>query len=83
MKGLRVIKIVKEIKFEGVLVELEATKCFQRQPFTKYLRQLSFPCEIAHYGRNLISVFQEFFAGIDKSYILAGRLGTRLSFYED
>ena len=37
MRGLRVTKIVKEIKFEGVWAELEATGCFQRQSFTKYL----------------------------------------------
>ena len=37
MKGLRVIKIVKEIKLEEVWGELEAKKCFQRQPLTKYL----------------------------------------------
>ena len=35
-----------------------------------------------HYGKILISVFQEFFASIDKIFILAGGLGTRLSFYE-
>ena len=39
MEGLRVTKeIAKEIKFEGVLDELEAKKFLQRQPFTKYLR---------------------------------------------
>ena len=38
MEELRVTKIVKEIKFEGVWGELEAQKCFQRQSFTKYLR---------------------------------------------
>ena len=38
MKGLRVTKIVKEIKSEGVWGELEAKKYFKRQPFTKYLR---------------------------------------------
>ena len=53
------------------------------QPFTKYVRlSLVFPCEIAHYGKNLISVFQEFFASINKILILAGRLSTRLLFYE-
>ena len=31
---------------------------------------------------NLISVFQEFLASIDKLFILAGWLGTRLSFHE-
>ena len=27
-----------EIKFEGVPGKLESNECFQRQPFTKYLR---------------------------------------------
>ena len=38
MKGLRVIKIVKKNKFEGVWGELESKKGFQRQSVTKYLR---------------------------------------------
>ena len=38
MSGLRVTKIVKEIKFKGVWGELESKKGFQRKPFTKYLR---------------------------------------------
>ena len=38
MKGIRVTKIVKEIKFEGVCGESEAKKCFKRLSFTKYLR---------------------------------------------
>ena len=37
-EGIRITKIVKEIKFEVVWGELEAEKCFQRQSFTKYLR---------------------------------------------
>ena len=37
-KGIRVTKIVKEIKFEWVLVELGAKNCFQRKSLTKYLR---------------------------------------------
>ena len=80
MKCIRVTKIVKEIKFEGVWGELEAKRCLQRQSFTKYLR-LWFSCEIMHYGKSLISVFEEFFANIKKILILAGRLGIRLSFY--
>ena len=43
---------------------------------------LYFPSEIAHYRKSLISVFQGFVASIDKIFILAERLGTRLSFYE-
>ena len=39
MKGLRVQKIVKEIKFEGVLGELESKEVFQRQSF-EIIRQL-------------------------------------------
>ena len=38
------------------------------------------PCEIAHYERSVISAFQEPFANFNKILILAGRLGTRLSF---
>ena len=38
MKSLRVTKIVKEIKFEEISGELQAKKCLERQPFTKYLR---------------------------------------------
>ena len=38
VKGLRVIKVVKEMKFEGFWGKLEAKNFFQRQSFTKYLR---------------------------------------------
>ena len=36
VKGLRLTDIVKELKFEGVSVELGGKKIFQRQSFTKY-----------------------------------------------
>ena len=39
VKGLRVKNIVKKINWEEVWGELEAKKCLQREPFTKYLRQ--------------------------------------------
>ena len=38
MKGLRVTKIVKEIKFEGVWGKLESKNGFKRKSFTKYVR---------------------------------------------
>ena len=38
MQGLRVTKIVKEIKFEEVWGKLDTKTSFQRQLFTKYLR---------------------------------------------
>ena len=65
----RVTKIVKEIRFEGIWGELESNKSLQRQS------------GIVHYGKSLISVFQTFLAGINKIFILAGRLVTRVSLY--
>ena len=38
---------------------------FHLQSFTKYLRQLQFSCEIVHYGKSSIYVFQEIFASTD------------------
>ena len=38
VKDLRVIKIVKQIKFEGKWGELEAKYCFQTQYWPKYMR---------------------------------------------
>ena len=38
MKGIKLTKIVEEIKFEGVWRKLEAKNCFQRRSFTKYLK---------------------------------------------
>ena len=78
MKGLRVTKIVKEIKFEGVWGELEAKKCFQRQSFPKYWRQTLFWHKIAKYKKVLISMFRQLFASINKIFILGRRLSTRL-----
>ena len=53
------------------------------QPFAKYLRlTLISMWNSALQEKFLISVFQEFFTSIDKIFILAGRLGTRLSCYK-
>ena len=38
MTGLKIIKILSEIKFEGALNELEAENCFQTQSITPYLK---------------------------------------------
>ena len=50
------------------------------QSFTEYLR-LTLVFMYSSLREKLISVFQEFFASITKIFILAGGLGTRLSFY--
>ena len=78
LKSHRVTKIVKKIRFDGAWGELKANYFFQRQSFTKYLRQTSFSCEIVHYGKIPISVSQDFFGSIDKFFILGRILGTRL-----
>ena len=79
MKGLTVTRIVKEINGEGVWGDLEAKNCFQRQSFTKYLRlTLAFMRNSALREKFL----RKFFDSINKIFILAGKLGTRLLFYE-
>ena len=65
------------MKLEVYLIENAATTCRE----TKTIHKIFETCEIVHYGKSLISVFQQFFTIIDKIFILAGRLGTRLSFY--
>ena len=67
---------------DGLVPPVKLDDCFTYlQPFTKYLR-LTLVCEITDYVKSLISVLQVFFASIDNIFILTGRLGTRLSFYE-
>ena len=44
MKSLKVTKIVKEIRFEGVWVELEAKNFFQRQSSLVLIIVLRFTC---------------------------------------
>ena len=39
--------------------------------------KLSFSCEIAHYEKSQISIFQEIFASTDKTFISGGGLSTR------
>ena len=46
---------------------------------TGYLRLTLVSCEIARNGKSLISVFQEFSASFNKTFILAGRLDNFLS----
>ena len=39
--------------------------------------------KMVHYEKSLVSLFQTFFASIDNILVLGGKLGTRLTFYED
>ena len=40
--------------------------------------KLKISCEIVQYEKSPISIFNKFFASIDKTFILEGRQGTRL-----
>ena len=86
MKSLRVTKIVKKKKKkkknEDVWGELRAKKCFQRQPSINYLRLTLGFMSNSTLWEKFNFVFYQFFASIYKMLILAGRLGTRLSFYK-
>ena len=61
-------------------MRVRSKKDFPETPFHKIFEtNSSFNVKLRE---KLISVFQKFFAIIDKMFILAGGLGTRLSFYE-
>ena len=81
MKCLRVTKLVKEIKFEGVWDDLEAKNVSKDNHSQNIWDWPWFSCEIAHYWKSLISVLEEFVASTKKMLILTGGLGTRMSFY--
>ena len=59
-------------------VSFDAFTTADPRSFKKYLRQTLVSCEIAKYGKVLISIFHQFFASINKIFISEGRLGTRL-----
>ena len=71
--------IVWKVRSKQVRSKLEANKCFQKQSFTKYLREtLVLLCEIAKYEKVFIYIFRQFFASINKFLGEGGGLGTRL-----
>ena len=78
MKVLRVNKIFKESKFKGVWGQLKSRKGFQRESLTKYVRITLVFMRNGAYGKNLVSIFQEFFVSINEIFILARRLGARI-----
>ena len=79
MKGLRVAKNVKTITFKKFPGELKSRKIPETITHKIFQTNSNF---IARKEKSLISVFQEFSANIKETFILAGRLGIRLSFYE-
>ena len=82
MRRLTVTKNLKELKSEETWGELESKNVSKDNKLQNIWDLLYFSSEITHNEKSLISVFQEFFAIINKNFIFAGRLDTRLWFYE-
>ena len=70
---LRVKKIVKQIKFEWVRGGLESRNCFQRQSFTKYLRQTLVFMRNNALREKFNFCFQEIFTSTDKFFFFWSR----------
>ena len=68
--------------FEGIWEELESKTVFQRQSVTKYLRLTLVFMKNSAPRETFDCYFWDFFASTSKISILAGGLGTGLSFYE-
>ena len=75
-------KYSKKLSLKGVWIELESKTCFQRQSFKKYLRLTLVYMRNSTQREMSNFVVQEFLASVNKIFILAGRLDTRLFFYE-
>ena len=82
VKDLRVTEIVEQITFERVLGKIDSKNVFGDNHSQNILEQFQLLSEIVHYRKSLISVFQEIFTGINKTFTLAGRLNNRLLSYE-
>ena len=77
MKGIRVTEIAKNIRFKGVWWRVTSKNCHKI-----FETSSSFHVEwLAHCGKRLAPVFQEFFVGINRIFNLAGGLVAGLSLY--
>ena len=56
----------------------ECYQCYSNYNHGQSIWDKQFSCKIGHYGKSSISISQEFFASIEKFFILGGRLSTRL-----
>ena len=75
MNELRLTKNVKEVQFAGFWGKLKEKK------FPETINH-KISCKIAHNGQILIFAFQELSSSINKDFILAGGVDTRISFHE-
>ena len=75
LKGLKFNESIKGIKFEEVWSELESKKYLQWQKPTKYSSLTGLFMWNRIHGNSLISVFQKYFASINRTFTLEGRPG--------
>ena len=66
VKGVRVTKIVKQVKFEGAWVELKAKTVFTDNRGQSISDKLQFLWKMAHYRKSSICSFKDRFASIHK-----------------
>ena len=64
-----------KIKFEEIWGELEAKIVFRDNDSQNLLDKLWFSCQIVKYMKVLISIFQQFFASVNKIFFLGGGVG--------
>ena len=81
VKDLRVTWIVKEIETETVWSESESKEVSGDNNSQGILDQIWLLCEVPHYGKSLVSVFQEIFSVINTIFVLGGGMDTRLLFH--
>ena len=86
-KALQLPKLVKTFNFEGVCLWLrgrvQSKKLFS-ETISHKICLINFNCHVKSWSTkvDLIAIFEKFLAGIEKVWILAGRLSTQLSFYK-
>ena len=83
LKGLRVTKIVKQLKFQGSLRWVKNKKLFAEIIILKIFgTNCNFHVKYSTLQENSISVLQEIFTSTDKILILEGGMNTRQQLYK-
>ena len=82
MKGLRVTKIINKIKFEGVWGELESKRGFQGQSTKGYFRLALVFLWSKALRKDLIAIFRDFLASVNKDHFVGFRHFPNISSFE-
>ena len=73
---LQLQKTTMQVEFARVCGEFEQKTVSRNNHSQNILDKLQFSCEIAHYGKSSISIFQEIFVSTDKLIFSGGSLST-------